>query len=174
MRRTRISTWAALSAAGLLVAGGCAREAPSAVTGGNAQRLCEAFGATDVEGVERVLRRSSSGGVVIVQMCDLCVAADDARFMFPEAKLEKTELHSPPNTRHVTVGAGSGPCLVIAVGARGHDTLGFLADEVARRHSASVEEDTTDGGVAYASVPRREPTACRLGSLPDQLSDAEP
>jgi len=27
------------------------------------------------------------GGVVIVQMCDLCVAAEDARFMFPEAKV---------------------------------------------------------------------------------------
>jgi enoyl-CoA hydratase/carnithine racemase len=27
------------------------------------------------------------GGVVIVQMCDLCVAAHDARFMFPEAKV---------------------------------------------------------------------------------------
>jgi enoyl-CoA hydratase len=27
------------------------------------------------------------GGVVIVEMCDLCVAADDARFMFPEAKV---------------------------------------------------------------------------------------
>lgn len=27
------------------------------------------------------------GGVVIVQMCDLCVAAADARFMFPEAKV---------------------------------------------------------------------------------------
>lgn len=27
------------------------------------------------------------GGVVIVQMCDLCVAATDAKFMFPEAKV---------------------------------------------------------------------------------------
>lgn len=27
------------------------------------------------------------GGMVIVQMCDLCVAATDARFMFPEAKV---------------------------------------------------------------------------------------
>jgi len=27
------------------------------------------------------------GGVVIVQMCDLCIAADDAKFMFPEAKV---------------------------------------------------------------------------------------
>lgn len=27
------------------------------------------------------------GGVVIVQMCDLCVAAENTRFMFPEAKV---------------------------------------------------------------------------------------
>jgi enoyl-CoA hydratase len=27
------------------------------------------------------------GGIVIVEMCDLCVAADDAKFMFPEAKV---------------------------------------------------------------------------------------
>lgn len=76
-------------------------------------------------------------------------------------------VHCPPNTKHVIVGAGSGPCLVIAVGARAHDTLGFPADEVARRHGASVEDDTTDGGVAYASVPRRQPTAYREGWLPD-------
>jgi uncharacterized cupin superfamily protein len=76
-------------------------------------------------------------------------------------------LHSPPHTKHVLVGAGSGPCLVIAVGARVHDSLGFPADDVAKRHGASVEEDTTDGGVAYASVPPREPTAYRDGWLPD-------
>jgi uncharacterized cupin superfamily protein len=79
-------------------------------------------------------------------------------------------VHFPPNTRHVIVGAGSGPCLVIAVGSREHDgqpdSLGFPADEVAKRHSASVEEDTMDGGVAYASVPPREPTAYRDGWLP--------
>ena len=27
------------------------------------------------------------GGIVIVQMCDLCVSANDAKFMFPEAKV---------------------------------------------------------------------------------------
>jgi uncharacterized cupin superfamily protein len=75
--------------------------------------------------------------------------------------------HCPPNTKHVIVGAGSGPCLVIAVGARANDSLGFPADEVAKRHGASVEEDTTDGGVAYATVPPREPTAYRDGWLPD-------
>src|SRR6266704_6910759 len=64
-------------------------------------------------------------------------------------------VHSPPNTKHVIVGAGSGPCLVISVGASEHDSLGFTVDEVAKHYGASVEEDTTDGGEAYDSVPRR-------------------
>jgi hypothetical protein len=56
------------------------------------------------------------------------------------------------------------------VGARAHDgqpdSLGFTVDEVAKRHGVSVEEDTTDGDVAYASAPPREPTAYRDGWLP--------
>jgi uncharacterized cupin superfamily protein len=79
--------------------------------------------------------------------------------------------HCPPNTKHVIVGAGNGPCLVIAVGARERseepDSLGFPVDELAKRHGASVEADTMDGGVAYASVPAREPTAYRDGWLPE-------
>jgi uncharacterized cupin superfamily protein len=76
-------------------------------------------------------------------------------------------VHCPPHTKHVIVGAGSGPCLVISVGARQHDSLGFPVDEVAKRHGASVEEDTTDGGVAYAHLPRRRPTAYGDGWLPE-------
>jgi uncharacterized cupin superfamily protein len=76
-------------------------------------------------------------------------------------------VHSPPNTKHVIAGAGSGPCLVIAVGARAHDSLGFPADEVAKRYGASVEEDTTEGDVAYARVQPREPTGYREGWLPE-------
>jgi uncharacterized cupin superfamily protein len=80
-------------------------------------------------------------------------------------------VHCPPNTKHVIIGAGSGPCVVIAVGARERstepDSLGFPADDVAKRHGASVEEDTMDGGVAYAAVPGREPTAYRDGWLPE-------
>jgi uncharacterized cupin superfamily protein len=78
--------------------------------------------------------------------------------------------HCPPSTRHVLIGAGRGPCLVIAVGARAHDgqpgSLGFPADDVAEQHGASVATDTMDGGTAYASVPPREPTAYRDGWLP--------
>ena len=76
-------------------------------------------------------------------------------------------VHCPPNTKHVIIGAGSGPCLVIAIGARERDTLGFTVDEVAKRHGASVEEDTTDGEVAYAQIPQREATAYRAGWLPE-------
>ena len=76
-------------------------------------------------------------------------------------------VHCPPQTKHVIVGAGGGPCLVIAVGARDRDELGFPADEVAKRHGASVDEDTTDGDVAYGDIPPREPTAYRDGWLPE-------
>ena len=76
-------------------------------------------------------------------------------------------VHCPPKTKHVIIGAGSGPCVVIAVGARTHDSLGFTVDEVARRHGASVEEDTTDGGDAYVSLQPRAPTAYRDGWLPE-------
>jgi len=79
-------------------------------------------------------------------------------------------VHCPPGTKHVIVGAGSGPCVVIAIGAREHstepDSLGFPADDVAKRHGASVEQDTMDGGVAYAALPPREPAAYRAGWLP--------
>jgi uncharacterized cupin superfamily protein len=74
-------------------------------------------------------------------------------------------VHCPPKTKHVIVGAGSGPCLVIAVGSRersnGPDAIGFPADDAAKRHGASVESDTMDGDVAYGNVPPREPNAYR-------------
>jgi mannose-6-phosphate isomerase-like protein (cupin superfamily) len=78
--------------------------------------------------------------------------------------------HCPPGTGHVLIGAGTGPCLVIAVGSREHDgqpgSLVFPVDETAKRHRASVEEETTDGGVAYSTVPGRAPTSYRDGWLP--------
>ena len=80
-------------------------------------------------------------------------------------------VHCPPHTKHVIVGAGSGPCVVIAIGAREHadepDWIGFPADDAAKRHGASVEQDTMDPDVAYGPVPGREPTAYREGWLPD-------
>jgi uncharacterized cupin superfamily protein len=78
-------------------------------------------------------------------------------------------VHCPPETRHLIVGAGDGPCLVLAVGAREHQTGewgAYTVDEVARRYGASVDEDTADTTVAYSRFPESKPTPYRDGWLP--------
>jgi hypothetical protein len=66
--------------------------------------------------------------------------------------------------------AGTGPCLVLAVGARqgsvGPDWGGYTVDETALRHGAGVEEETFDPAVAYGRFPPRTPAAYREGWLP--------
>ena len=75
-------------------------------------------------------------------------------------------VHCPPNTKHVIVGAGDGPCVVIAVGARDKsvdnpDWGGYPVDETAKRHGASVDEETNEPEQAYARFSRRKPTRYR-------------
>ena len=80
-------------------------------------------------------------------------------------------VHCPPNTKHVLIGAGDGPCVVIAVGSRQHidspDWGGYTVDETALRHGAGVEQQTTEAKEAYSTVTHRQPTAYRAGWLPD-------
>jgi uncharacterized cupin superfamily protein len=80
-------------------------------------------------------------------------------------------VHCPAGTKHVIVGAGVGPCLVLAVGARDRSTGpewgGYSVDEAALRHGAGVEQETTNQTEAYARFPRREPTRYREGWLPE-------
>jgi uncharacterized cupin superfamily protein len=75
-------------------------------------------------------------------------------------------VHCPRDTKHVLVGAGSGPCVVVAVGARERsvdnpDWGGYPVDEVAQRHGAGVDEETTEPEQAYAGWTRRQPTRYR-------------
>jgi uncharacterized cupin superfamily protein len=69
-------------------------------------------------------------------------------------------VHCPPGTRHVLVGAGDGPCVVVAVGAREHQNSpgwgGYTVDEAGLRHGAGVEQETTDELEAYSKVPHRQ------------------
>src|SRR5437867_7905295 len=59
--------------------------------------------------------------------------------------------HSPPGTEHVIVGAGDGPSIVLAVGARLADEgLRYPVSEIAARHGASAQEDTAEPREAYA------------------------
>jgi uncharacterized cupin superfamily protein len=88
-----------------------------------------------------------------------------------ERPLEQWDfVHCPPDTKHIIVGAGDGPCVVVAVGSRenqqGAGWGGYTVDETALRHGAGVERETTDVGEAYARVPRRTPTAFRERWLP--------
>ena len=80
-------------------------------------------------------------------------------------------VHCPPEAKHTIVGAGGGPCIVIAVGSRQHqdgpDWGGYTVDEVALRHGAGVEEETNEPEKAYAPFTRRRPTRYRDGWLPD-------
>ena len=80
-------------------------------------------------------------------------------------------VHCPPNARHTIVGAGGGPCIVVAVGAREHDGKpdwgGYPVDEVADRHAASAREETRVPAEAYAHLTRRQPALYRDGWLPE-------
>src|SRR6266699_1679293 len=57
-------------------------------------------------------------------------------------------VHCPAGTKHVIVGAGDAPCVVLAVGARvrstGPEWGGYSVNEAALRHGAGVEQETTD------------------------------
>jgi uncharacterized cupin superfamily protein len=80
-------------------------------------------------------------------------------------------VHCPVGMNHVIVGAGDGPCVVVAVGAREHQSGegwgGYPVDEAAARYGASTEEETTDANVAYARFPRRRETHYQAGWLPN-------
>jgi uncharacterized cupin superfamily protein len=80
-------------------------------------------------------------------------------------------VHCPPETRHMIVGAGEGPCALLAVGAREHIEANcnggaYTVDKVALRHGAGVEDETSHPDLAYARFPEPEPTRYREGWLP--------
>jgi uncharacterized cupin superfamily protein len=79
-------------------------------------------------------------------------------------------VHCPPKTEHVVVGAGDGPCVLLAMSSRENQAFGpygaYTVDEVARRHGACAEEETQDADVADAAVPKSEPSRYRDGWLP--------
>jgi uncharacterized cupin superfamily protein len=71
-------------------------------------------------------------------------------------------VHTPPRVSHTIVGAGNEPCVILAVGAREHqsgdDWGGYPVDEAASRHGAGVDAETNDAHQAYARFPGRVPT----------------
>jgi uncharacterized cupin superfamily protein len=76
--------------------------------------------------------------------------------------------HCPPRTEHIVVGAGDGPSVVLAVGARGLRRKGIVYTESAAAiaHGAGVERETTEPREAYAPFAPWTRCTYREGWLP--------
>ena len=70
-------------------------------------------------------------------------------------------VHCPPGTDHIFVGAGEGPCVIFMAGARTGwpDKKGIVypRSDLARRHGAGVEEETSKPSEAYVPFPSWQP-----------------
>jgi uncharacterized cupin superfamily protein len=66
--------------------------------------------------------------------------------------------HCPPGTGHVFVGAGDDPCVILMTGRRTREkSIVYARSEVARRHGAGVESETSSPHEAYAAFPDWQP-----------------
>jgi len=78
-------------------------------------------------------------------------------------------VHCPARTGHIIVGAGDGPCAVLAIGAREHPPEeawgGYPVNDLAQRHGAGVDHETDDADIAYAHLPPRAWSRYREGWL---------
>jgi uncharacterized cupin superfamily protein len=64
--------------------------------------------------------------------------------------------HCPPWTDHVLIGAGSAPCVLIAVGTRTRGGVVYPVSDLALRHGAGAKRETTSPPEAYAAFPDDE------------------
>ena len=76
-------------------------------------------------------------------------------------------VHCPPWTRHVFVGTGDTPCVIVMAGSRagGFEVL-FPVSQVAAKYDASVLEETARPDEAYARWGREERSRYGDGWLP--------
>ena len=76
-------------------------------------------------------------------------------------------VHCPPWTKHVFVGRGDAPCVIVMTGSRvgGFEVL-YPVNEVAAKHDASVLEETSSPDEAYARWGPEERTGYGEGWLP--------
>jgi uncharacterized cupin superfamily protein len=83
-------------------------------------------------------------------------------------------VHCPPGTEHIFVGAGDGPCALVAVGARNVEGgIVYPASELAQRHGAGASATTTDPHEAYARVPDSRPGPYAGGLPGDEHGGAD-
>jgi uncharacterized cupin superfamily protein len=99
---------------------------------------------------------------------DFLVIAGDCLLLVEgeERRLEAWDfVHCPPWTDHVFVG-GERPCLILAVGTRTDGDVVYPESELAQRHAAGVERETSIPQEAYARFREDVPTPFRPDWLP--------
>jgi len=91
---------------------------------------------------------SQEGFLVLAGECTLIVEDE-------ERTLRQWDyFHCPPDTRHVIVGGGDGPCAVLMIGSRSEgETITYPVSEPAARYGASVVQETGEPDEAYADWP---------------------
>ena len=88
---------------------------------------------------------AQEGFLVLSGACVLVVEEQERRLR------QWDYFHCPPGTRHVIVGAGDGPCVVLMIGARPEaKALGYPVSELAAKYGASVATATSNPDEAYA------------------------
>ena len=79
-------------------------------------------------------------------------------------------VHSPPGTKHIFLGAGDGPCVILMTGSRTADwRVHYPVSELAARYGAGAEAETSDPGQAYTQAgfePSRRARPSYWDSLP--------
>jgi uncharacterized cupin superfamily protein len=66
-------------------------------------------------------------------------------------------LHSPPGTRHITVGAGDGPCAILMYGTRSREgSILYPVEPAAAKYGHSVDRETDSPKEAYKDRPPLE------------------
>ena len=76
-------------------------------------------------------------------------------------------VHCPPETDHIFVGAGDGPCVIFMTGSRANEhRLVYPRSEVALRHGAGAETEVHSGKEAYAPYPNWKPERPDFSGLP--------
>jgi uncharacterized cupin superfamily protein len=114
------------------------------------------------ESLGRYHRENAQEGFLVVSGKCLLIVEDEER------ELKTWDFfHCPPQTEHIIVGAGDGPSVVVAVGARGLSRKGLVypVSKAAQKHGVSVRKETTKPADAYADLPKSSRAAYRDGWL---------
>ena len=105
--------------------------------------------------------RGQEGFLVVSGECVLVIEGEERRLTAWDF------VHCPPWTKHVFVGAGDGPCVIVMVGSRaGGFEVVYSVNDVAAKYDASVHEETSNPDEAYARFGPEERSAYGEGWLP--------